>query len=161
MNDEKWVLEKTKGGIWHTTTHERFRNIIRAGLVLVEPDLPDSERWNTANGPPGFPFVRHIGGISLFDFRDFDPAAYSETYPVSCWSEFVPFRSAVGHAVWMDFSNVISDEKFVDKSNLIRMWNDDRGYRHNILPNLEAAYLGDLDLNKCNNIFYIGGRPNA
>ena len=58
-------------GLWHTTSIQRFKKIVESGLILVYPDIPDTERWCTRGGEEHYPFVRHLEGISLFDFKDF------------------------------------------------------------------------------------------
>lgn len=86
-------------GLWHTTSLERMNMILDCGSILPEPNIPDSERWCTANGEKNYPFARHLGGISLFDFNGFNSESYSKNYPVSSWSSFVPksrkFKSTV------------------------------------------------------------------
>ena len=65
------------GGVWHTTHPERFLSILNDGAILLEPPIPNDERWGVGLGPDHYPFVRSIGGVSLFDFRDFDPVRWS------------------------------------------------------------------------------------
>jgi len=45
-------------------------------------------------GSKWHPCARTLGSVSLFDFQEFDPDQYSKDYPVSTWTEFVPYRSA-------------------------------------------------------------------
>src|ERR1035438_4494083 len=66
------VLQRTQGGLWHTTRPERFDRILSTGAILPEPDILDSERWANA-GPEHYPYVRTLGGVSLFDFDGFNP----------------------------------------------------------------------------------------
>jgi hypothetical protein len=75
------VLQTLRGGVWHNSDSERYKGIISAGAILPEPPIPDSDRWGTGLGTIGCPYVRSIGGVSLFDFRDFDPEEYSKNYP--------------------------------------------------------------------------------
>ena len=89
------------GGLWHVTHPERFLAILECGAIVPEPDIADSERWKTSRGKDYYPFVRAIGGISLFDFHDFEPQSYSLNYPASDWRAFVPYRKLWGGAVWM------------------------------------------------------------
>jgi uncharacterized glyoxalase superfamily protein PhnB len=37
--------------LWHTTTPNRYESILRAGSILPNPDIPESDRWKTAHGP--------------------------------------------------------------------------------------------------------------
>ena len=64
------------GGIWHVTRPDRFISIMAGAGLVPEPDLPNVERWKTSGGPDYYPFVRKIGGVSLFDFQNFDADAY-------------------------------------------------------------------------------------
>jgi len=96
------LLSALRGSVWHTTNYERYTGILSAGAILPEPPIPDSDRWGTGPGTIGCPYVRSIGGVSLFDFRDFDPEEYSKDYPVSGWREFVPCRSKWGEAIWIE-----------------------------------------------------------
>ena len=59
--------------LWHTTSVVRFKGIVTSTAIVPEPNIPDSERWGTSKGIKYFPFVRVIGGVSLFDFTAFDP----------------------------------------------------------------------------------------
>src|SRR5258708_20259302 len=86
------VLRELSGRLWHTTHPNRFKSILNSGAILPEPDIPDSERWKASKGNQSFPFVRTLGGVSLFDFDQFDPDSYSERYPISSWYEFVTYR---------------------------------------------------------------------
>jgi hypothetical protein len=66
------VLQKLRGGVWHTTNVSRFQGILRSAAILPDPEIPDSERWSTSLGSKWYPYVRTLGGISLFDFRRFN-----------------------------------------------------------------------------------------
>jgi hypothetical protein len=66
------VLQKLKGGVWHTTNMNRFQGILRSSAILPEPEIPDRERWSTSRGSELYPYVRTLGGVSLFDFRKFN-----------------------------------------------------------------------------------------
>jgi len=65
------VLQTLRGSVWHTTNCDRYKSILADGAILPEPSIPDSDRWGTGLGTIGCPYVRSIGGVSLFDFRDF------------------------------------------------------------------------------------------
>lgn len=87
--------EELLNGLWHTTSRYRLEKILECGYISSLPDIPDSERWGTAMGAEYYPFTRHIGGISLFDFENFESEKYSEQYPASSWTSFVPHSSNV------------------------------------------------------------------
>src|SRR2546425_12462859 len=88
-------------GLWHTTTPSRYERIRDVGCILPNPPIPDAERWGTSQGPDYYSYVRVLGGVSLFDFRDFDPDLYDAKYPMSNWRAFVPYRQECGVAVWI------------------------------------------------------------
>jgi hypothetical protein len=130
--------------IWHTTTEERFTSISNDGAILPEPNIPDIDRWGTAMGPEKHPFVRSIGGVSLFDFRDFQPEEYDKQYPNSSWREFVPCRPKNKSAVWIEIRLSQVDESFVDGVTLLSRWNSsDERYRK-IMPLIECAHIGPI-----------------
>ena len=116
------VLGTLRGGAWHTANSERYKGILSEGAILPEPPIPDSDRWGTGLGTIGCPYVRSIGGVSLFDFREFDSEEYSEKYPISSWREFVPYRSAWGDAIWIeiDVSEVVAG--FISGREILDRW---------------------------------------
>ncbi|WP_420406150.1 hypothetical protein [Nisaea sp.] len=138
------------GKLWHTTHPERFLGIIKSQAVLVEPDLPENERWGTSNGPKNYPFVRHIGGLSLFDFLNFDPAEYRDRYPVSSWRSFVPYRSDWNGAVWIEVNRTsLQRSHFLTGPELRDRYVEGGDLAHNIMPHIEAAYLAELPISAC------------
>lgn len=139
------VLQQLYGGLWHTTHPERFEAILASGGILPEPNLPDSKRWCTVGGSEHYPYVRFLGGISLFDFDRFDPDAYSEKCPSSCWAYFVPYHSEWECAVWIEIDRgKVTPPHFVSGIELLAKWKADGAFGHNIMPEIEAAYLGFL-----------------
>lgn len=78
--------ERLHGRLWHTTRPDRVPAIMETGALMAEPNIPDAERQKTKRGPDYYPFVRKIGGVSLFDFHEFDAEAYSLRCPSSSWS---------------------------------------------------------------------------
>src|SRR5437868_15110386 len=99
---QELVLKELLGGLWHTTHPDRFEQILRTGAIEPEPNIPDRERWGTAAGKDGWPYVRTIGGVSLFDFDNFDEKSYEERCPLSSWSYFVPCHLDWKCAVWIE-----------------------------------------------------------
>lgn len=69
---------------------------------MRNPPLEDSERHTSKDGPQYNPLVRQLGGISLFDFIDFNPAIYEEKYPSSTWYSFVPCYQRYTECVWIE-----------------------------------------------------------
>ena len=137
------VLAELVGGVWHTTSQDRFRRILECGAILPEPDIPDKERWGTAAGPELYPYVRHIGGVSLFDFRGFDAASYSEKYPSSSWGTFIPCLESWDSAVWIEIDHERLGQAFFSGSHLLKRWKAE-GSSRRIMPLIEAAHIGPL-----------------
>jgi hypothetical protein len=139
------VLETLRGSVWHTTNSERYNGIVSKGAILPEPPIPDRDRWGTGVGTIGCPYVRSIGGVSLFDFRDFDSEVYSEKYPLSSWREFVPYRSGWGEAIWIeiDVSQLIPG--FISGHDILERWKAEHA-SNRFMPLIEAAHIGALPL---------------
>jgi hypothetical protein len=142
-----WSILETRlyGGLWHTTHPARLKQIFIDGGLLPEPNISDEERWKTKNGPKNYPFVRKIGGVSLFDFDQFDPTSYSENYPLSSWYEFVPHRKGWGGAIWIEIDRRGVSKQFVTASSIVEKWKSTHSYGNTIMPHLEAAHLGKLE----------------
>lgn len=134
------------GSVWHTTSPNRYVSISRDGFIRVEPDLADKERWATGAGPDGYPYVRRKGGVSLFDFRDFGPAEYSNAYPLSSWRTFVPCRREWEQAIWIEIDAAAAGSCFLPGSEMLRQWKAEGAERHRLMPHIEASHLGDIPM---------------
>jgi hypothetical protein len=143
-SDSAFVWQELYGRLWHTTHPKRFQDILIRGAILPEPDVTDDDRWKTGRGSEGYPYVRSIGGVSLFDFDDFDPERYGEQCPASSWADFVPFRKDWGCAIWIEIDRAQVAERFVSGRDLFARWKLEKAYRHTIMPYIEAAYVGEL-----------------
>lgn len=139
------VLARVLDGVWHTTNGARFKQILNSGAILPEPNIPDSERWGTAKGPQGYPYVRSLGGVSLCDFNGFDHTEYSNKYPASSWAELVPYRSVWREAVWIEIKTETLGKQFVSGPDLLTRWKKD-GNGKKILPLIEAGHIGPIPL---------------
>ena len=91
------------------------------------------ERWATRAGPVHHPYVRSLGGVSLFDFRSFDRERYSQNFPLSDWAEFVPFRSIWQSSVWIEIDAVALGAAFISGADLLNRWKADRAHNHRLL----------------------------
>jgi len=148
------VLDKIQGGVWHMTNLDRFRGILRSGAILPEPEIDNSERWSTSQGSEWYPYVRTLGGVSLFDFREFNPEQYSVKYPISSWREFVPYRSAWNDAVWIEIDVPKLGATFISGAELLARWKAEK-VGNRIMPEIEAAHLGPLPRTAFKNVFLV------
>ena len=138
--------EILRGSLWHTTHPDRYRRIRESGFILADPDLPNSVRWKANLGSGLYPYVRHIGGVSLFDFDGFDPIEYSRECPTSRWRTFVPCRSDWGKAVWIEIDRVAVRECYLSPGDLAERQRAENAERHTLMPRIEAAVSGRIPL---------------
>lgn len=136
--------DRLHGRLWHTTHPERLTAIINAGAILSEPPIGDANRWKSSRGPEFYPFVRKLGGVSIFDFRDFDAENYDARHPVSSWRTFVPHGEKWRGAAWIEIDRYAVSSQFVSADALLERWKSGGHHKHTIMPRLEAAYIGDL-----------------
>ena len=153
MSDD--VLGVLIGGLWHTTSTDRYNSIIRDGYILPEPNISEAERWATKMGKDLYPFVRTLGGVSLFDFKDFDPNEYSERCPNSSWYEFVPFREIWQSAVWIEINRDTVKDNFISGNEHIERWKAEEAYRHRIMPFIEAAHIGKIPVSSFRRVLLV------
>ena len=152
--------DRLHGGLWHTTHPDRVPAIVAAGSLLVEPKIDDAERWKASRGPEYFPFVRTIGGVSLFDFHGFDADRYDQTHPMSSWRTFVPYVQSWRGAVWVKIDRTAIADRFVSADELVRLWDTGGHHKHTIMPRIEAAHIGELPISALRSAFltWAGGR---
>ena len=137
------MLARVSSGIWHTTRPDRFRAILESGAVLPEPSIPDSQRWSTNSGPAWYPYVRTLGGVSLFDFCGFEAQSYGERCPLSTWTEFVPYREEWKASVWIEIEVGLLGKNFISGKDLLDRWKT-AGIGNRIMPEIEAAHIGPI-----------------
>jgi len=152
------VLAELVGGVWHTTNQDRFLRILECGEILPEPDISKHERWGTAIGPEGYPYVRSIGGVSLFDFRGFEAASYSAEYPASSWEAFVPCPDSWNSAVWIEIDHESLGPTFVSGVELLTRRKAEGLFRR-IMPLIEAAHIGPLPCRAFKRVFSVRREP--
>ncbi len=153
---QKCVLPELCGGLWHTTHPDRFKAILRSGAILPEPDIPDNERYCTGLGKEHYPYVRTLGGVSLFDFNGFDPDVYTKEYPSSTWATFIPYRTDWGCAVWIEIDRDQVGPPLISGSELLAKWKSDGAHGHNIMPEIEAAHIGPIPRTAFRRAFSVG-----
>ena len=140
------VLSELGRGLWHSTHPTWFARILSDGTISPEPDIPDNERFGTAIGPEGYPYVRSIGGVSLFDLTDFEPATYSDLYRSSSWDFFIPFRRDWSQSIWIEIDRRALGTGFISGAALLAQWKRERASRR-IMPLIEAAHIGAIHRN--------------
>lgn len=156
-------------GVWHTTSPERYASILLEGAILPEPSVPDAERWGAASGPGLYPYVRHLGGVSLFDFSEFDPVAYQAAYPLSMWLTFVPKVAEWSSAIWICLNPNTLGERYIAPAKLLARQKAEGAFQHKLMPMIEAAYLGAIPGSPFSSVHEYGergwrdlfGGPNA
>ncbi len=142
------ALKTLQGKLWHTTSKSRFEGILKYGSILVDPPenlVPNSERWKTRIGPDGYSYVRHLGGVSLFDFHDFCPDTYDLKY-LARWRDFVPICWPWDSAVWLEIDREKVSDALISWEKLSKMQDEDKLHRRSLMPIIEAAHLGDLPI---------------
>ena len=120
---------------------------------MPEPPIPDSQRWGAATGRGLYPFVRSIGGVSLFDFVCFDEIAYSTKYPHSMWKTFVPCFSEWEEAVWIELDRAAIDKGFLGGVVLLELWKERNELGRKIMPIIEAAHVGPVPVSAFRKIY--------
>ena len=148
-------------GLWHTTSLERLSGILKHGSITPKPNIPDSERWCTRNGEKNYPYVRHIGGVSLFDFQGFNPDKYSQKYPLSSWQVFVPKNQKFDDTIWIEIDRKKVRENLINSADLLKQWKTEEKLCHNIMPMIECAYIGELKISKFIQILLYDTSTNA
>ena len=147
------------GKLWHTTSPSRYKMILQAGMISPTPQIPEKDRWGTAQVPDYYPYVRSIGGVSLFDFKGFDQKRYSKKYPLSNWREFVPYRRKWGQAIWIEINRDAIINHYINGEDLLKKWKHEKAFQHNIMPIIESACIGSIPL-ECFNFVYKCGNNN-
>jgi len=138
------VLSELVGGLWHSTHPDRFKGILTSGAILPEPEIEDRDRWGASQGPDHYPYVRTLGGVSLFDFDQFDPESYSSRCPSSDWCAFVPYQESWRCSVWIEVDRQkVGPPQLISAKDLIARWHAEKTYQK-IMPYIEAAHLGPL-----------------
>jgi hypothetical protein len=152
------VLLELSGGLWHTTHEDCFKLILASGEIVPNPEIPDCDRWKTAKGEHYYPYVRTIGGVSLFDFNQFNPESYSRRCGNSSWYEFVPYLRHWGHAVWIEIDRARVAPNFIAGDDIVAKWKANGAYRHTIMPYIEACHLGPIPRSAFKRAFLVRDR---
>lgn len=127
--------------------------ILEAGFIVPDPDLPDSERWKTSRGPDYYPYARHLNGVSLFDFKDFDPVAYSAACPLSSWWTFVPIREGWEASIWIEIDKDEIEGIYIGCDALVSRWKAESARQHTLMPGIEAAVIGRIPVSAFRQVY--------
>ena len=114
--------------------------------ILSDPPVPEDKRWGANCGPSGWPYVRTLGGVSLFDFAGFDPEDYEARYLASSWRQFVPYRHRRlwGASIWIEINREKAADALIEANVLVARRHKEKAERHNLMPHIEACYIGDI-----------------
>jgi hypothetical protein len=156
LSKEENVLNLLRGRLWHTTSPERYQMIMETGSILPNPPIPEQEKWSAFRGAEFYPYVRSLGGVSLFDFEEFNHKSYSTNYFQSNWREFVPFRRTWRQSVWIEINRQKIADAFISGEMLLAKWKLDAAYHHSIMPIIEAAHIGPISLDAFICVFRCG-----
>lgn len=141
---KKYIWDTLCNKLWHTTSVERYESITRMGCISINPPIPDSERYNTNGGEEHCPLVRYLGGVSLFDFTNFNYKTYPKEYPSSSVYNFVPCPPERDKAIWIEINRELISHNYIDAEQLLAKWKNEKLHGHNIMPMIEAAHIGSI-----------------
>lgn len=145
-----FISNRLAGSLWHTTSVARFGSILATGFIMVEPGLPEKERYG------GDPFVRSLGGVSLFDFpAGFDFEKYNAEIPTNSLGEFVPFKRSWGHSVWLRLDTDALALGIRSGKAIRALWKD-LGSVKRFIAEVEGAHLGDIPIGEIADAYQIG-----
>ena len=136
------AMDTLRGGLWHTTSTCRFESIRSNGAISANPS--ENLRYPTIGGPENWPYVRKLGGVSLFDLEGFDIEAYDRKCPGFDWAFFVPFRRDWGASVWIEIDRTRLPNCLITAADLLAQWKRQGAMRHKIMPHIEGAYIGEI-----------------
>jgi hypothetical protein len=154
VSAQEFIEEYLLGSFWHTTSYVRFRGIIQSGLIMVDPPLPEAERYG------GMPFVRSLGGVSLFDFpSNFNFEEYEADLPGNSIGEFIPFKRSWGNSIWLRIDSDMVRDALKSGMEIRTLWRE-TGSTRRFMAQVEGAHIGDIPLAAIQDAFGIGGDSN-
>ena len=108
MPCDEFLMSKLHGRLWHMTHPERFLGIMQSGAIVPEPDIDNKVRWKASCGEEFYPYVRFIGGVSLFDFHQFDPESYADDFSLRACHQLSQMTAAARLTAARKFRAVLS-----------------------------------------------------
>jgi hypothetical protein len=142
-------------GLWHTTHPDRFLGIMNSGEISPEPDIPNDQRWKASRGATYYPYVRHIGGVSLFDFSSIEPEVYRKECPMCNWESFVPFPEDWEESYWIELKREDIEKNVTLPAELWKRMENELAHAHTLMPRIEAAHLGPVPVTAFKRVLHI------
>ncbi|HIF9218062.1 TPA: hypothetical protein ACX6QF_003606 [Photobacterium damselae] len=136
--------------------------IINDGCIQANPNIPDNERWGTKLGEKYYPFVRSLGGVSVFDFREFDVQVHNNKFG-NDWATFIPCRSDWQSTIWIELDISKLGNNFKSGQTIREMWHKMKSSRK-FISKVEGAVIGSIPISafkqvliyeKCNEKFRV------
>ncbi|MBL3594827.1 hypothetical protein JMM63_04460 [Rhodovulum sulfidophilum] len=145
-----FIEEYLLGSFWHTTSSARFERIIQSGFIMADPPLPEAERYG------GMPFVRSLGGVSIFDFpSNFSFEKYEAELPGNSIGEFIPFKRLWGSSIWLRINTDMVSNALKSGREIRDLWRK-MGSTRRFMAQVEGAHIGDIPLAAVQDAFEIG-----
>lgn len=153
INTDEFIAEYLLGRLWHVTSQERFHIIKTEGFIKPEPNIPNEDRWSTSGGERWYPFVRYLGGFSLFDFpSQFDVADYRHRCPSSSLEAFIPYPESWGHALWIEIDQIKQHQNIIRGCDLWKRC-EVEGQGRRCMPYVEAAHIGEMPITSIRSVY--------
>jgi len=127
-------------GIWHSTNLKGYKKILESKYIKPNPDISESERSSDETA-----FVRTMGGVSIFDFRNINIDKYSEEYAPTVWGYFIPGRAIWDKTIWLELDELKMSENYLPPNDVMfKLNNLNTGQQ--IVPYLEGAHIGSIHI---------------
>ncbi len=151
----KTIPKQLKGKVWHSTSILNAKEIVAHGEILANPDIEAERRWG-GTCESKYPFVRTLGGISLFDFRL--PKAHSNDLLV----RWVPCHVNLTATVWFEIDTSKLQGFFLSAEETRIRWQE-AGMDRQFMPHLEASCLCSIGVQdiKSTYIAYRNGKLSS
>ncbi|PKG86490.1 hypothetical protein CXF85_01950 [Colwellia sp. 75C3] len=133
----KRIPHKLKGKVWHSTSFDNAVKIIKSGSILSNPNISTEDKWG-GNSETDYPFVKSIGGISLFDFR------LPESHSSELLYRWVPCQVKFSKTVWFEIDTSKLHSCFLSAEDTLVKW-EKAGMTRNYMPYLEASCISPID----------------
>jgi hypothetical protein len=145
------------GAVWHTTSISRFKRIVSSREIMAEPDIADTARHGTRRGPKLYPFVRSLGGISVFDFQNFDPAEHFKETGALNWPHFVFGHHTEEDSLWIEINTKKLNDSYLSAKEIRHMWHESNSNRK-FMTGIEGAVLKSVPIDAFRNVLLFSKR---